>query len=93
MAGPMGTPGNRGRGRPAPPKPKNTKGTIKRLLKYILMQKGLFIGMLFFAAMCIVAIVAARVVFPKEVKEELKEEIQELKEHGLHIEEKKDEEN
>jgi len=50
-------------------------------------------AMLFFAAMCIVAIVAARVVFPKEVKEELKEEIQELKEHGLHIEEKKDEEN
>ncbi|MBR5190882.1 MAG: ABC transporter ATP-binding protein [Clostridia bacterium] len=50
MAGPMGGPGNRGRGRPAPPKPKNTKGTIRRLLKYILMQKGLFIGMLLFAA-------------------------------------------
>ena len=41
MAGPMGGPGNRGRGRPAPPKPKNTKGTVLRLLKYILQQKGL----------------------------------------------------
>ena len=58
MAGPMGTPGNRGRGRPAPPKPKNTKGTIKRLLKYILMQKGLFIGMLFFAAISSLASVS-----------------------------------
>lgn len=50
MGGPMGGPGNRGRGRPAPPKPKNTKGTIRRLLQYILKQKGLFIGMLVFAA-------------------------------------------
>ena len=61
MAGPMGGPGgpgNRGRGRPAPPKPKNTKGTIKRLLKYILMQKGLFIGMLFFAAISSLASVS-----------------------------------
>ncbi len=49
MAGPMGGPGNRGRGRPVQ-KPKNTKGTIRRLLKYILKQKGLFIGMLIFAA-------------------------------------------
>ena len=61
MAGPMGGPGgpgNRGRGRPAPPKPKNTKGTIKRLLKYILMQKGLFIGMLLFAAVSSLASVS-----------------------------------
>lgn len=58
MAGPMGGPGNRGRGRPAPPKPKNTKGTILRLLKYILMQKGLFIGMLFFAAISSLASVS-----------------------------------
>ena len=58
MAGPMGGPGNRGRGRPAPPKPKNTKGTIRRLLKYILMQKGLFIGMLFFAAISSLASVS-----------------------------------
>ena len=58
MAGPMGGPGNRGRGRPAPPKPKNTKGTILRLLKYILRQKGLFIGMLFFAAISSLASVS-----------------------------------
>ena len=59
MAGPMGGPGNRGRGRPAPPKPKNTKGTIRRLLKYSLMQKGLFIGMLLFAAINSLATVSA----------------------------------
>ncbi len=58
MAGPMGGPGNRGRGRPAPPKPKNTKGTILRLLKYILQQKGLFIGMLVFAAISSLASVS-----------------------------------
>ncbi len=58
MAGPMGGPGNRGRGRPAPQKPKNTKGTIRRLLKYILMQKGLFIGMLLFAAVSSLASVS-----------------------------------
>ena len=58
MAGPMGGPGNHGRGRPAPPKPKNTKGTILRLLKYILQQKGLFIGMLLFAAVSSLASVS-----------------------------------
>lgn len=58
MAGPMGGPGNHGRGRPAPPKPKNTKGTILRLLKYILQQKGLFIGMLLFAAISSLASVS-----------------------------------
>ena len=41
-------------------------------------------AMLFFAALCIVALVAARVVFPKEVREELHEELEELKEHGHH---------
>ena len=57
-------------------------------------------AMLLFAALCIVAVVAARVVFPKEVKEELREELHEelegLREHGHHAaapeEEKKDEE-
>ena len=48
-------------------------------------------AMLFFLALCIVAVVAARVVFPKEVKEELreelKEELDELKAHGHHGEE------
>ena len=45
-------------------------------------------AMLFFLALCIVAVVTARVVFPKEVKEELreelKEELDELKDHGHH---------
>jgi len=49
-------------------------------------------AMLFFAAMCIVAVVAARVVFPKEVQNEIFEEFHELKDHGNHAEEKKDEE-
>ncbi|MGO5048520.1 MraY family glycosyltransferase [Dysosmobacter sp. Sow4_B12] len=51
-------------------------------------------AMLFFAALCIVAVVAAKVVFPKEVKEELKEELHEeledLKEHGHREEPGKD---
>lgn len=51
-------------------------------------------AMAFFAALCIVAVVAAKVVFPREVKEELKEEfheeLEELKEHGRHAGEKKD---
>ena len=41
-------------------------------------------AMLFFLALCIVALVAARVVFPKEIREELYEEIEELKELGHH---------
>ena len=52
-------------------------------------------AMLLFAALCIVAVVAARVVFPKEVTqeltEELHEEMEELKDHIQHKEEKKDE--
>ena len=47
-------------------------------------------AMLFLLSMCIVAVVAARVVFPKEVKEEIAEELHELKEHGHHTEEKKE---
>ncbi len=49
-------------------------------------------AMVFFLALCVVAVVAARVVFPKEVREEFHEEMEELKEHGHHEEEKKDEE-
>ena len=47
-------------------------------------------AMLLFLTLCIVAVVAARVVFPKEVREELHEELEELKDHGHHTEEKKD---
>lgn len=47
-------------------------------------------AMIFFAALCIVAVVAARVVFPKEVTEELHEEFEELKEEiGEHHNHKK----
>jgi len=47
-------------------------------------------AMLFFVALCIVAGVAARAVFPKEIKGELHDELEELKEHGHHdgVEEK-----
>jgi UDP-GlcNAc:undecaprenyl-phosphate GlcNAc-1-phosphate transferase len=41
-------------------------------------------AMILFAALCVVAGVAARTVFPKEVKEELHEEMEEIKEHGHH---------
>ena len=41
-------------------------------------------AMLLFAALCIVALVAARVVFPKEIREELHEELEEIREHGHH---------
>ena len=54
------------------------------------MQAG---AMLLFLTLCIVAIVAARVVFPREVREELHEELEELKEHNHHTEGKKDGEN
>jgi len=41
-------------------------------------------AMLLFVSLCVVGAVAARVAFPKEIKEELHEEMEELKEHGLH---------
>ena len=39
-------------------------------------------ALLFFVALCVAAGVAARIAFPKELKEELHEEMEELKEHG-----------
>ncbi len=45
-------------------------------------------AMLLFAALCIVAVVAARVVFPKEVRSEIQEELDELNGHTK--EEKRD---
>ena len=57
--GPMGGgPGKHGRGRPVQ-KPKNTKGTIKRLFGYILKHKGLFFGMLIFAGISSITSVSA----------------------------------
>ena len=61
---------------------------ILGLSAVVLTTSGEQKAMLMFAALCIVAVVAARVVFPREVKEELKEELEELKEHGRHGEEK-----
>ncbi len=58
MAGPMGHGGRKGAGKPVQ-KPKNAKGTIRRLLGYILRQKGLFFGMLIFAAINSLATVSA----------------------------------
>jgi UDP-GlcNAc:undecaprenyl-phosphate GlcNAc-1-phosphate transferase len=41
-------------------------------------------AMLFFLTLCIAAAVAARVVFPKEIREELHEEVEELRDLGHH---------
>ena len=57
---------------------------ILGLSAVVLTTSGEQRAMLFFVALCIVAVVAARVVFPKEVKEELHEELEELREHGHH---------
>ena len=56
MAGPMG--GGRKGPRGPVQKPKNAKGTIKRLFGYILKHKGLFFGMLIFAAISSIASVS-----------------------------------
>ena len=57
---------------------------ILGLSAVVLTTSGEGRAMLLFLVLCIVAEVAARVVFPKEVKEELHEELEELKEHGHH---------
>ena len=57
---------------------------ILGLSAVVLTTSGEGRAMLFFLVLCIVAVVAARVVFPKEVREELHEELEELKEHGHH---------
>ncbi len=65
MAGPMGGPGGKRGPRGPVQKPKNAKGTIVRLFKYILAQKGLFIGMLVFAAVnSLVSVSAALFIEP-----------------------------
>lgn len=58
MAGPMGGGPRRGTRGPVQ-KPKNAKGTIVRLFGYILKHKGLFVGMLVFAAISSLATVSA----------------------------------
>ena len=53
----------------------------------VLTTSGELRAMIFFVSLCVVAAVAARAVFPKEVREELHEEMEELKEHGHRTEE------
>ena len=64
---------------------------ILGLSAVVLTTSGEGRAMLLFLVLCIVAVVAARVVFPKEVKEELHEELEELTEH--HHSEKEDAEH
>ena len=55
---------------------------ILGLSAVVLTTSGELKAMLFFLALCVVAGVAARVIFPKEIKEELHEEMEDLLEHG-----------
>lgn len=55
---------------------------ILGLSAVVLTTSGELKAMLFFLALCVVAGVAARVVFPKEIKEELHEEMEDLLDHG-----------
>ena len=57
---------------------------ILGLSAVVLTTSGELRAMMFFVSLCVVALVAARVVFPKEVREELHEEMEELKDHGHH---------
>ena len=50
----------------------------------VLTTSGELKAMMFFVALCVVAGVAARVVFPKEVQEGLREEMAELIDHNHH---------
>ena len=63
---------------------------ILGLSAVVLTTSGEQKAMLLFLALCIVAVVAARVVFPKEVKEELHEELEELTHHEKNGETKED---
>ena len=71
--------------------------TILGLSAVVLTTGGEEKAMLFFITLCVVAMVAARVVFPKEIREELHEEMEELKDHSHHDQvqedQKKDEES
>ena len=50
----------------------------------VLTTSGELKAMVFFVALCVVATVAARVVFPKEVQEGLREEMAGLMDHNHH---------
>lgn len=55
---------------------------ILGLSAVVLSTSGELKAMVFLVALCIIGAAAARVVFPREVREELHEEMEELKEHG-----------
>lgn len=59
---------------------------ILGLSAVVLTTRGEEKAMLFFVALCVVAVVAAQAVFPKEIREEMHEELEELKEHSHHEE-------
>lgn len=59
---------------------------ILGLSAVVLTTRGEEKAMLFFLALCVVAVVAAQAVFPKEIREEMHEELEELKERGHHEE-------
>jgi UDP-N-acetylmuramyl pentapeptide phosphotransferase/UDP-N-acetylglucosamine-1-phosphate transferase len=59
---------------------------ILGLSAVVLTTSGELKAMLFFVTLCIVAGVAAREVFPREMRNELHEEMEELREHGHHEE-------
>lgn len=63
---------------------------ILGLSAVVLTTSGELRAMIFFVSLCVVAMVAARAVFPREVREELHEEMEELKDHGHHPEEPED---
>ena len=66
---------------------------ILGLSAVVLTTGGEAKAMLLLIALCVVAVVAAQVVFPKEVKEELHEELEELTELGHHEEKDKQKED
>lgn len=59
---------------------------ILGLSAVVLTTGGEVKAMLCLMALCIVAVVAARVVFPREIRDEIHEELEELKEHSHHTE-------
>jgi UDP-GlcNAc:undecaprenyl-phosphate GlcNAc-1-phosphate transferase len=60
---------------------------ILGLSAVVLTTSGELKAMIFFVTLCIVGVVAARAVFPKEVRGEFHEEMEELREHGHHPQE------
>ena len=63
---------------------------ILGLSAVVLTTSGEEKAMILFVALCVVVGVAARAVFPKEMKGELHEEMEELKEHSHHAEDNSD---